>query len=356
MKTDYSALSKQKLLDKIDAQQKTIDVLMDNTEERAGKGFTSLSLLSENLHLEKIVEHKTEILQKQGKKLAKTLEELQSTQAQLLQANKLESVGRLAAGIAHEINTPAQFVGTNIEFFRETFEKIQSFMQDLSHHIKRLEQGNCSEVQKRIANSLKELDWEYLDEEVPLAIEQSQDGVKRISSIVLAMKEFTHPSNKSMESHNVNTIIDRTIIVSRNEWKYCASLETDFDPNLPKIECLVDELGQVFLNMIVNAAHAITDKNRDDEEKLGDIKISTRFKAPNIVITIKDTGNGIPDTIKSKIFDPFFTTKGVGLGTGQGLTIAHDIVVNKHNGKLLCNSTAGEGTEFQITLPLIQSA
>jgi signal transduction histidine kinase len=238
----------------IAAQEKTIQVLMDTVERQSTTGASSLELLSQNLGLERVVQHKTEALQK-------ALRELQQTQAQLLQASKLESVGLLAAGIAHEINTPAQFIGSNIDFLDEAFADVQRLLAAVTEQLQAVRGGgDVSRFGDALSALMDEIDWPYLREEIPAAIRQSKEGVRRISTIVQAMKEFSHPSSKEMVKTNLNKLLETTVIVASNEWKYVAEMETDFDPELPQTECLAAELGQVFLNILVNAAHALTSK------------------------------------------------------------------------------------------------
>lgn len=339
---------------RLKAQQKTIDVLMNAVEQRSAEDETSLELLSQNLNLEKIVQRKTESLRQQGEELQKTLLDLQLTQTQLLQAKKLESVGQLAAGIAHEINTPVQFIGSNVEFIGTSFGEIKGLVGSVIDLLDAIE--NRAPIEARVKNInalLTNMDWPYLDEEIPIAIRQSQEGIKRISTIVQAMKEFSHPSSREMVQNNLNKLIQTTIIVASNEWKYFAELRTDLDPTLPEIFCLADELGQVFLNILVNAAHAIEEKYRGETEiKKGTISISTRRDLDRVEIRIADTGSGIGEDIKGRVFDPFFTTKGVGKGTGQGLAIAHHVITQKHGGTITFTSDPDSGTVFIIRLPL----
>ena len=274
--------------------------------------------------------------------------EKERMQSQLLHAQKLESVGQLAAGIAHEINTPTQFIGTNIDFLGEAVQDITDFM----NQIKRLEESWPQEIGDEINKAMEAIDWEYLAEELPLAINQSRDGVKRVTSIVRAMKEFSHPGGKEKELRNLNRIIKTTVTVARNEWKYVSEVELDLDPDLPEIPLLADEMGQVILNLLVNAAHAIGEKLGDNPAgDKGKITISTRKVENGVELRVLDTGNGIPEKILPRIFDPFFTTKKVGKGTGQGLAISHDVITEKHGGHIACTSEVGKGTEFVILLP-----
>jgi len=339
-----------KLQGKLKAQQKTIEVLINAAEQRTSAASTSpMELLAQNLNLERVVQQKTETLQRQGEQLKQALQNLQLAQSRLLQAQKLESVGQLAAGIAHEINTPMQFISTNIEFLEEASQAMSIMMQSLQKILATAPEGIAQELQV----TLEETDWEYLTQEVPVAIEQSKNGIARVTSIVKAMKEFSHPSSKEKEKVVVNKIIETTMLVSRNEWKYVANLTTDLAVDLPAVPCHIDELGQVILNLLVNAAHAIGEKlGRNPVGDKGEIHISTKVVDSLVEIRIQDTGCGIPLGIQERIFDPFFTTKEVGRGTGQGLTISHDVIAKKHGGTLTFETEEGVGTTFIIHLPL----
>ena len=334
------------------AQAKTIEVLMDTVDQQYAEGNSSLELFSQNLALERVVQRKTENLRQQGDALHKALRELQLTQAQLLQANKLESVGQLAAGIAHEINTPTQYIGSNIDFLGDSFGGMQRLLHELSRQLGQGE-GKAELNRSILSGLLAEIDWEYLEEEIPTAIKQSKEGIKRISTIVQAMKEFSHPSSKEKVKNDLNKLIETTVVVTSNEWKYVADVQTDLDPSLPLVSCLADELGQVFLNILVNAVHAIESKIRTEGSKdRGLILISTRHSEETVEVRISDSGSGIPEEIIGRIFDPFFTTKTVGKGTGQGLAIVHDVITKKHGGTIRVESTPGQGATFIIGLPI----
>ena len=337
---------------KLKAQQKTIEALMNATEQRTAEGPSSSELLSRNLKLEKVVQQKTETLQQQGEELKRALRDLQLTQARLLQAQKLESVGQLAAGIAHEINSPVQFIGSNTAFLEDSFVEVKHLIDALLKLLPTRAQGAAgTEANRDAENLLAEIDWNYLEKEIPLAIEQSKEGIRRISTIVQAMKEFSHPGNKEKAFYDLHKILETTITVASNEWKYCAEIVTQLDPDFPMVCCLADEIGQVFLNILINAAHAIADKITDSTEK-GVITISTHRYPEHVEICIEDTGDGIPENIRDRVFDPFFTTKQVGKGTGQGLAISHDVITNKHDGALSLTSETGKGTVFTIILPI----
>lgn len=274
-------------------------------------------------------------------------------QAQLHQSQKMEAIGQLAAGIAHEINTPTQFVGDNTRFLQDTFDDLIEICSLYQELIKTAESRSLSE--ERIQNFQKrfdELDMAYLEEEVPLAIQQTLKGVDRITNIVQAMKIFAHPGGIEKEPIDINEEIKKTITITRNEWKYVARLVTDFDSTLPQVPCHRAEFNQVILNLIINAAHAIADSNGHNPSEKGTITISSGYDGNWAEIRISDTGPGIPEEIRHRIFDLFFTTKEPGRGTGQGLAIAHSVIVEKHNGILNLETHEGQGTTFVIRLPI----
>ena len=274
-------------------------------------------------------------------------------ESQLSQAQKLEAIGQLAAGIAHEINTPSQYVGDNTHFLKNAFADLKAVIEKYEAVLTAAKTGRISD--RLIMETEKEKedkDLGYLLEDIPNAIKQSLEGIERITSIVLSIKEFSHPDQKEKTGIDVNKSLESTITVARNEWKYVAEMETHFAPDLPLLWCYSGELNQVFLNMIINAAHAIEEKNRHQEGQKGKITISTESTGTHIIIKIKDNGTGMSHEIQQKIFDPFFTTKEVGKGTGQGLAISHTVIVEKHGGSIMVNSKAGEGSEFVIRLPI----
>jgi PAS domain S-box-containing protein len=288
----------------------------------------------------------------------KAEEERARLEVQLRQAQKLESIGQLAAGIAHEINTPAQYVGDNTRFLQEAcadFERVFVLYNQLLEHLKSREQAK--EFVEKIEKTAEEVDLQYLREEAPKAVIQSLDGIERISRIVRAMKEFSHPGTDTKTAIDLNRAIESTITVARNEWKYVAEMETDLDPSLPLVPCLPAEINQVILNMIINASHAIADVvKKGGSDRKGTIKITTHTRDNYAQISISDTGTGIPENIRSRIFDPFFTTKGVGKGSGQGLAISHSVVVDKHGGTITFDSEMGKGSVFVVRLPLDQGS
>jgi signal transduction histidine kinase len=202
-----------------------------------------------------------------------------------------------------------------------------------------------------VSAAVDKADLGYLLEEMPKAIEETLEGVNRVATLVGAMKDFSHPGTKEKVDLDLNRAIDSTITVARNEWKYVAELETDYDPSLPKVSCLPGEFNQVILILIVNATHAIADVIGEGGSEKGKIKVQTRNCPEWDEVRIQDTGSGIPEKIQARIFDPFFTTKEIGKGTGQGLAIARSVIVDKHGGTIHFETEQGKGTTFVIRLP-----
>jgi len=241
-------------------------------------------------------------------------------------------------------------------FLKDAFENLSTAIEKYEKLLaacrtENIDRSLIGETQK----ALKECDVDFLIEEVPTALEQSLEGVQRVTHIVQSMKTFAHPGTSEMKAVNLNECIDSTITVSSNEWKYVAEMQTDFDELLPPVICIGSEINQVVLNMIINAAHAISDVVGKDPSEKGKITVKTRRNADWAEIYIGDSGKGIPEEIRGKIFDPFFTTKEVGKGTGQGLAISHR-VISKHNGNLNFETQIDKGTTFIIRLPINGSA
>lgn len=286
-----------------------------------------------------------------GEHLERLVEErsrsLLNAEHQLLQQEKLASVGQLAAGIAHEINTPIQYIGDNLHALASAFDDLITVEKKHRELVQMVKEGTATpDAVQAVEEVVRERDVDYIIEDTPKAISQSLEGVRRVSHIVRAMKDFSHIDRGEVSAVDVNHALENTLTIARNEYKYVADVETDFG-ELPPVECYGSELNQVFLNILVNAAHAIGDTGRR-----GKISIRTRLVGESVEISIADSGTGIPDEIRNRIFEPFFTTKEVGRGTGQGLSIAHQIVVAKHHGSLTFDSRAGQGTTFTIRLPV----
>lgn|GEM_PF-1607673 len=273
-------------------------------------------------------------------------------EAQLALAEKLNTVGQLAAGIAHEINTPMQYIGDNTTFLKDSFEATAEFIEKLKTYLGNLDLAAADHELIEIARLYDELDVEYRLVEGSLAIKQSFEGVERVSKIISAMKNFANFGPTAPKSADLNEAINNTLTISRNEWKYYAEVTLELDDNLPAVTCDIGAVNQVILNLIINAAQAIETAVNMRFFDRGEIRIATRVEKDCAVIEIADNGVGIAPEIQNKIFDPFFTTKEVGRGTGQGLTIAHSIIVNKHGGSLTFESEEGKGTVFRVKLPL----
>lgn len=283
------------------------------------------------------------------------LTERRSAELVVEQSQRLESVGQLAAGIAHEINTPIQYVGDNLRFLRDAFQEEQSVLRQYERLRREAEEGGaCGGALRGLNEALRAADMGYLRGEIPNALAQSLEGVERVATIVSAMKEFAHPGRNEESAADLNKALLNTLIVARNELKYVADVETGFG-ELPPVTCCLSEVNQVFLNLLINAAHAIAEVIQDKGVR-GKITVRTWQEGENARIAISDTGCGIAPGIASKVFDPFFTTKPIGKGTGQGLAIARSIVVEKHGGSLTFVPNGAQGTTFLIALPIHRAA
>ena len=283
--------------------------------------------------------------------VSRDITEKKLLEEELLGARKLESIGQLAAGVAHEINTPIQFVGNNLNFLDDSVSDLPGLLQK---SLSLLQQAKSEAVDVAAIDAFEKevetTDLEYLIEEIPQAIRQSLEGTGRVAEIVRAMKNFSHPDTQEMESADLNEAIRTTVQVSRNEWKYDCRLELDLCDDLPFVPCHLGAFNQVILNMIVNARDAIHEVASEDNK--GTITISTVCEDEWAVIRVHDTGCGMSEQVQARIFDPFYTTKEVGKGTGQGLSISHNVIVRQHHGKLTVSSDVGQGSTFEIRLPL----
>lgn len=278
--------------------------------------------------------------------------ELRNTEMILQQSQKLESLGQLASGIAHEINTPTQYIGDNMVFLKDAVGKIRTFVETLYSLVGQSGTELQGEMVAGIEEARKKLDLDYLLEEIPKAVDETLGGARKVSEIVRSMKDFSHPG-REMSKLDLGNAINSTVTISHNLWKYFSDITTEISPELPQVQCIGGEINQVLLNVIVNATHAIEDKFAGTGEK-GRIVIRAYQEGTSAVISISDNGKGIPEEVLPKIFDPFFTTKKVGRGTGQGLYLAHKTIVQTHHGQILVDSKVGEGTTFTIRLPLQQ--
>ena len=260
-------------------------------------------------------------------------------------AQKLESIGQLAAGIAHEINTPIHYVTDNMRFLEESHEEISDLLTTMRATL--VGDQGLESAREKVGDS----DLEYLLEEIPKAIAHCLHGLNSVTHIVRAMKEFTHPSRVEMTQCDLNQAIEQVTTVARNEWKYHCDLELELDEELPEFLCMQGELNQVLLNLIVNAVHAIED-SADEGSERGRIVIRTRHSEEWAEIRICDNGCGVPPEIRDRVFEPFFTTKEMGKGTGQGLAIAKRVIVDRLGGTIDIESEVGLGTTFVLRLPI----
>lgn len=279
--------------------------------------------------------------------VASDITERREFEAQALLTQKLEAIGQLAAGIAHEINTPAQYIRDNLSFLQDVVAAFLAYarqVQEIGAN------GLPEESSRKLALAAEDLDLDFVRENGPKALGEAAQGIARITEIVSAMKEFSGPVTGERESIDLNRALASSITVSQSEWRQACDIDTDFDPELPSVAGYAVEMNQVFLNLIVNAAHAIEDTVGRAGGR-GRISISTRRDGGTAEVRIRDTGGGIPEKIRDRIYDPFFTTKAVGRGTGQGLSTARSIVVDRHGGELSFETAMGEGTTFLIRLP-----
>jgi PAS domain S-box-containing protein len=272
-------------------------------------------------------------------------------QMRMQQAKRLDSIGKLAAGIAHEINTPIQYVGDNLRF-------VQSVIGGLVEPLRRFHSGTdgaagaSPEARAEAARRLAEIDLAFVEREIPAALSESLEGVARVAAIVGAMKDFSHPGAKEKVLIDLNRAIQSTVTIAQSEWKHVAETELEFDPQLGQVECLAGEFNQVILNLVVNAAHAIGAALQKRPGAKGRITIRTRRVDDSAVVEVQDTGTGIAPEHRERLFEPFFTTKEVGKGTGQGLALAYTTIVEKHQGSIDVDTAVGKGTTFTVRIPL----
>jgi len=263
---------------------------------------------------------------------------------------RLEALGTMASGIAHEINTPIQFIGDNLQFISDSFETIDQLLQryaKLHDAVSAIEALGAES--KALAEAVEDAELDFLREELPGAIDQSLSGIQQVARIASAMKTFARRGSNEKEVSDINQAIDLTAAISRNEWKYDADLELSLDPALPKVPCHIGELSQVWLNLIVNAAHAIRSK---PDLPRGLITVTTSAGDGMIDVTITDNGTGMSEDVRARVFEPFFSTKESGEGSGQGLAICQAIVTEQHGGDIALWTRDGEGSRFTVRLPI----
>ncbi|MFK8115261.1 MAG: PAS domain S-box protein [Rubripirellula sp.] len=270
-------------------------------------------------------------------------------QSQLNESRKLESIGQLAAGVAHEINTPMQCVFGNVEFLGNSFSRLMSLSDRL---LEAVDEKHSSAGEQQTAEQIRESHhYDFLRTQTPMALEEAANASNQVISVIRAMKIMSHPGSAEKSMADIHDMLRNAATITRGRWKLLANLEFDLDPQLGMVEVLPAELSQVFINMIVNAADSIAEKLGNEPQELGSIKITTRNEGNHIRIEFSDSGMGIPKSIQQKIFNKFFTTKEVGKGTGQGLSISCNVIAEKHGGNIEVESEEGKGTSFILTIP-----
>lgn len=264
---------------------------------------------------------------------------------EMAQAQKLEAIGQLAAGVAHEINTPVQFVGDNLVFITDAWRDTMGYLEAMQ---KALDSTQREALQRRA----EAIDLDYLKREVPTSLSDGHDGLQRVAELVRALKEFSHQDGGSLEPADINAIIQRSAVLARGELKHLAELELQLE-DVPRVACLPNALGQVMLNLLVNAAHAVEERSARERDCPRRIVVHTRVVGDELAISVKDTGQGIPPAVQERIFEPFFTTKPMGKGTGQGLSLVRSVITQRHKGRIAVESTVGQGTTFTLFIPLV---
>lgn len=309
---------------------------------------THLELARDRRELAELVDLRTQQLEE-----AQRIVQLETL---LHHAQKMEAIGHLAAGIAHEINTPMQFIRNNVLFFQDVLAKFGNLLAFANRLLQDVRPGtDNTAVLARFEEMFKDTDMVYFFAEAPGALLESLQGIDRVAEIISSMRDFSHPGAVDMELSDINDAIASTLTICRNEWKKVAEVATCYDSKLPPVWCFPGEIKQALLNIIVNASQAIAEVVGDGTNGRGKITITTTNDTECVEIRIGDTGPGIPETVGNRVFDLFFTTKEVGKGTGQGLAIAHSIIVKKHNGCLAFQSEVGRGATFIIRLPIKSS-
>lgn len=272
---------------------------------------------------------------------------LRQAQRNLERSQLLQNMGRLVAGIAHEINTPIQFIGDNLHFLAEAWEALCVQVRTLKNMTSR----ENSDIVQTDAN---ERDMDFLFSEAPDAIRQSLEGIDRVSGLIAAMRDFSRLDERRMAAADLNRAVCTTLTLLRNELKYTADVQTELSPSLPEVYCSVDEISRVLLNLLINAGHSIREKIEKGLFTRGRIYVRTSQIDKQVEIAVTDNGMGIPEAVRQRIFERFFTTKRNSQiqGTGQGLAMARSIIEERHHGRITFDTEVGQGTTFTIRLPV----
>lgn len=351
--TAYSDYSWEELLSRLKAHDRLLILKkpFDNIEVQqmantlAAKWDMARRARLKTGHLEQLVEQRTEALTLASQALQQEIDERKQLQSQLIQSEKLASLGQMAAGVAHEINNPVGFVTSNLGTLESDFKQLQRMLDAYQQAEAALAPGDCLEQLSALRN---ELDLDFLKEDIPILIRESKDGIGRVTQIVKDLKNFSRVDNdEQWQWANLQQGIDSTLNIVASELKHKADVIKHYQP-LPEIECLASQINQVVMNLVINAAQAMGPER-------GTITLSNGVEGDRVWLEVADNGCGIAPQSLQKIFDPFFTTKPVGEGTGLGLSLSYGIV-KKHHGDISVSSEVGRGTTFRVVLPIRQTA
>lgn len=335
--------------DEIGVLSDHINVMVDRLEAtEVERAAASRAVETLNQSLERRVAERTRSLAESNALLAHEMKTRLQLEVELRQAQKLEAVGRLASGIAHEINTPLQFIGDNLAFIDQASDQLLGLVQTYKSTWQRVASSQPPELSEALVRAEQAADLDYLSTDARKALEQASEGLQRVTRIVRSMKSFAHADQTEMAPCDLNEAIRTTLLISAAEYRHCADVETDLR-ELPLVICHAGAFNQVLLHILINAAHAIVEAGKPDR---GRIRVCSRHDRDRAIVSIEDSGKGIPDAIRDRVFEPFFTTREVGKGTGQGLAVCRSVIVDQHGGELDFSSQAGAGTTFFIRLPL----
>jgi len=318
-------------------EQVALEVLQHGAQDYLHKDFLSAERLAQTL---RFAIHRKQVE-----------DSLQERETALHQHQKLTAIGHLAAGIAHEMNTPLQFVGDNLFFVQESLAKLTALLTEVQELVADQAAPPTNALQ-RLRDAARDAEVPYLLAELPDAVEQCRGGVRHVARIVRAVKEYCHPGHGQRQRVPLGPLVDRILAVTRHVWKDVADVGVELPDDLPEVWCYAEDLGQVLLNLLVNAAQAIAARLGSEPGSKGHITIRAQARDDGFAIAIADTGTGMSARVRERIFQPFFTTKPIGQGTGQGLYMAYNIIVEKHRGAIEVDSEEGVGSTFTLRLPV----